>query len=63
VGFDVTTIFFPCPGCARELAFTRGEDRGLAITATCDWCLATYAMTPSGVHRVGGDEPDCTPKG
>ena len=60
---ELTTIFFPCPGCAKELAFTRDEARDLAITATCDRCVARYAMTPSGVHRVESDGPDATPEG
>jgi hypothetical protein len=60
---ELTTIFFPCPGCAKELAFMRGGALDDAITATCDRCLATYAMTPSGVHRVGGDDRGSTPKG
>jgi hypothetical protein len=56
--FGLTTIFFPCPGCARELPFARGEARDGAITATCDRCVATYVMTPTGVYRAGRDHPD-----
>ena len=48
----MTTIYFPCPGCATELSFTRGDKRDAPVTATCDRCGLRYVMTPDGVHRI-----------